>query len=726
MTRPKTNDGKSRSVAQRKSNTQSRAAAKRQAVINQMDDSGKTQSKTGGYRNHSHIWFRQPRDLPAFSFAVIRMMLIDPGIRLNLRMRAAPISGVQFAFKNQGKWVEGVQSQNPVVGEWVHRQLQRIWNNFLPKILRSQAWGWSAGEVTLKLSQFNLIEIDQLIDRHAGDCRKLELDGKPWGVRVDRVEGTGQVKLNFPYAWWHDHGLEDGAQHGMSILLGAYSPWCDKWLNGGGLDVRRLFMHKDAYGGVDLGYPAGSTFVEGVSQPVPNGQIADQVAQQLLAGGVTTRPSERDDQGNEMWPLTRASVPSNPAHILQYPKDLDDEIRVGMEIPDDVISNDGTGGWAGKRIPMAAFYASLDDWVSQIIVDLRKTLDPLILLNWGRAEEYEITHKPLAEQAMEQQSNAGPGEVQGNDSHESSNPYRMSLYSHRDAQEDAVGRGVLNAAELVQAARKVIDGRSNPVRMSWVSYEGERGGRGWRDTTTGEVRYQVEQPGEGAKANVDPASPKIDHSQATPEAFYTAVNKSRRTGFLTKHTPESIAEIIKDGGTVKLSNDGTSGYILTKDGDLQNVFNNGGPPGAGKSAIVDAIANGAKTLDCYEGFLPHLYSSFGFVAYQAEMFDDKYAPADYDFERMKRPDVIFMSYEGGVRDEQSIRERAGTYEGFVHPAIKHGYGKDTRASADKSGDGSRDGEAPRQGMGGSESDVAGRGVGVRKELLGGADPKGGD
>lgn len=367
--------------------------------------------RTGGYKPTPHIWFSQPRDLPPFSFATIRAMLIDPGVRLNLATRAAPLSGAQFAFKAKDEsWVEGLQCTDPVIGAFIYRQLIHVWRNFLPALLRAQTWGWSAGEITYKLSRAGLVEIDKLEPRHAADCQLMKLKHKRWGVRIDRVEGQGAVALQFPYAWFHSYCAEDGEDYGISCLLGAYSPWADKWFNGGGLDVRRLFMHKDAYGGVDIGYPEGTTWVEGVNEPIPNADIARQITEQLISGGVTTRPSTRDENGNEKWPLTRATVTSNPSHILEYPKDLDDEIRRGMEIADDVISADGGGAWAGKRVTIASFYASLDHWVVQLVADLKEQVfDPLCMLNFGKVPEYEIRHKPLAEQAMEQQSNAGPG-----------------------------------------------------------------------------------------------------------------------------------------------------------------------------------------------------------------------------------------------------------------------------------------------------------------------------
>lgn len=423
------------------------------------------QAYSAGYQAIPHIWFNRPIDLPPFSFATIRGMLIDPEIRLNFATRAAPITSAQFGWKEGDQWKEGIKCKHPEIAQFIYRQLQKVWRNFLPAILRAQVWGWSGGEVVLKLGENRLIEIDKLEPRHASDIRLLKDGFKRWGIVVDRVEDRGSVYLPFPYCWFHSYNAEDGDDYGVSAAHGAYSPWADKWFNGGAKDVRRLFMHKDAYGGVDLGYPPGETWVSGIENPVPNADIAKNIVEQLRTGGVTTRPSERDENGNEKWPLTRASVTANPQHILDYPKDLDAEMRHGMEIPDGVSDAANSGEWAGKRVTVAAFYASLDQWVVQILCDLKEQIfDHLCRLNFGSVPNYEISHKPLAEQAMEQQSNAGPGKMPGQAGPmppdmqgppgqmpplAPPNPVGMSLV-------DALGSSSLTAAEALEAGRRAV------------------------------------------------------------------------------------------------------------------------------------------------------------------------------------------------------------------------------------------------------------------------------
>lgn len=428
-------------------------------------------AKTAGYQSFYHYWGRYPRDLPTFSFLTIQMMLIEPTIRLGLAMRAAPMRSIEWGWKDGQTWNPGIQAQDPDVATYVERQLKRIWAD-LDAVLTAQIWGWAGGEVVLRLNPTTeQVEVDRLLPRHANDLRARAYEGQPCGVRVLRINShtNGYIDLDWPKGFWHAFNPECGRHYGESVLLGCYSPWWDKWMDGGGLDVRRLFMHKDAYAGADLTYPEGNQYIN--NQEVPNRDIAREIVEQLVAGGVTTRPAQYDAGGNELWKLTRAAVASSPGHILQYPKDLDVEMLRGMGIPDDVLTSENTGAWEGKKVPMAAFYAGLDSWAGQLIRDMDATvIRPLVKLNWGCDQEYEIGHKPLGEQALESQANGGKADKQGDgggfsdlfgggDSGEDPGPQdpapqpgpqpgqRMSL---------AVGRGVVQAAELVKAAQRVM------------------------------------------------------------------------------------------------------------------------------------------------------------------------------------------------------------------------------------------------------------------------------
>lgn len=556
----------------------------------------KTQQHTHAY-NHQD-WYQHARDLPLFTFQTVREMLRDPQVRLCLAMRSAPIFGVEFAYVDgigqDGKpnWVPGVKARNPIVAAWVQRQLQTIWNSFLQHLLESQTWGWAGGEVTLRLSETNLIEIDALHPRHPKDIRLLELKscGDIWGIQVSNVVGEGIVELPFPYAYFVRFRPQNGEKYSSSVLVGAYSPWADKWLNGAALDTRRLYMHKDAYGGMRVGYPSDQqVYVNGPDRdPVPARDVALQIAEQRYSGGTVVYPTDHDMNGNEKWKIEDATVASNPQHILQYPKDLDNEIRQGLEIPDGAISNDGSGAWEGKSIPLAAFFSGIDTWVTQILADIRMTLDPLVLLNWGKDEEYEITHKPLGLQAMEQQGakrdgNGSLGQVdpmQQMQMDQQSDPYRMALDPV-----DAVGRGALQAKDIVKAARTALGydteittmaamrapkgyTKENPLVINGQEYHGGMFIPG------SEIEHASQEQLEEIKSGVKKESiAAVEKQTSSTQSQAVTQDEAVKTGPGTLHEKQSklIASMrqlkLKNGHSVKVQYDRSSnaktGYVVS-------------------------------------------------------------------------------------------------------------------------------------------------------------------
>lgn len=432
--------------------------------------------ETSGYRSVGYQrWGLYPKEMPLFSFISIQQMLLDPTVRLGLAMRAAPLYGLEWGWKDGDQWNTGIRAKHPDIAEFVERQLTRIWSSDLDALLSAQVWGWSAGEVTHRMTPAGTVEVDRLLPRHANDVRARSRHSQLIGCRVTNCPSVtgGYVDLDFPKCWWHAFMPEAGMFYGYSVLMGCYSPWFDKWMDGGALDVRRLFMHKDAYAGADLTYPEGMQYIPGKGE-VPNRDIAREIVEQLVAGGVTTRPATVGPNGEEQWKLTRATVSANPSHILQYPKDLDVEILRGLEIADDVLVVDGSGSWAGKRVPMAAFYAGLDRWAGAVIRDLdEQVIRPLVAVNFGPDQEYQISHKPLAEQSMEQQGQGDQaGQQPGGDmtdlfGGQKQQPARLSLQREAAAVASAVGRVI-----------RMRGGPENADGERWITIGAQRGDDG--------------------------------------------------------------------------------------------------------------------------------------------------------------------------------------------------------------------------------------------------------
>ncbi|GAA0945999.1 hypothetical protein [Actinocorallia libanotica] len=90
-------------------------------------------------------------------------------------------------------------------------------------------------------------------------------------------------------------------------------------------------------------------------------------------------------------------------------------------------------------------------------------------------------------------------------------------------------------------------------------------------------------------------------------------------------TPEQMPET----ATYYVSADGRSGFGVAHNGELIGVFSL--ERGRGEALVSHAVANGARRLDCFDGYLPKLYARHGFweVARVAN-----WTPGE--------PDVVFM------------------------------------------------------------------------------------
>lgn len=98
-----------------------------------------------------------------------------------------------------------------------------------------------------------------------------------------------------------------------------------------------------------------------------------------------------------------------------------------------------------------------------------------------------------------------------------------------------------------------------------------------------------------------------------------------KQGYLSHNLAE---EITNSGNRVFVSNDGNNGFMLSSSGDIQNLFSLNH---RGRESLLEAIRQGGKTLDCFDGFLPKYYAQFGFVEVGR---DANWTPGD--------PDVVYM------------------------------------------------------------------------------------
>lgn len=169
-------------------------------------------------------------------------------------------------------------------------------------------------------------------------------------------------------------------------------------------------------------------------------------------------PNAQDAKGNYLWQWERGQIGQVPSGLLDYGKDLDNEIWQGMGIPTEVAEAPGgsSGAYGGRSVPMDAFACIVHSvFVDMSLAFIKQIVHPLVILNFGRENSYVdirphgiLVDNEEAEASLQgkQEADAGPG--------------GPSLEDKEDEQdEESVNMG------------KVEKGSKKPVAMS--QFDGE-------------------------------------------------------------------------------------------------------------------------------------------------------------------------------------------------------------------------------------------------------------
>jgi hypothetical protein len=150
-------------------------------------------------------------------------------------------------------------------------------------------------------------------------------------------------------------------------------------------------------------------------------------------------------------------------------------------------------------------------------------------------------------------------------------------------------------------------------------------------------------------------------AQADAETFAAAIGAARASERHGRKIGETVYQYPTDeyrAMKTYLTKDRTSGYAIKPDGDLVSLFNAGGR-GRGQSALRSAIQRGGSKLDAFDenGFLPGLYSKFGFRETGRDPWNPDYAPPEW---RGGTPDVVYMQRLGRkMREHRAAGGRVG-------------------------------------------------------------------
>jgi hypothetical protein len=107
-----------------------------------------------------------------------------------------------------------------------------------------------------------------------------------------------------------------------------------------------------------------------------------------------------------------------------------------------------------------------------------------------------------------------------------------------------------------------------------------------------------------------PASVYIPHHvvEVEPQMYRKVFKLARTLDPLVAEFTSRFDDSLR--GRYFLTEDGQSGYAIRPDGELVLLFSL--VKGRGRILVASAIANGARRLDCFDGYLPGLYAQHGF------------------------------------------------------------------------------------------------------------------
>lgn len=157
---------------------------------------------------------------------------------------------------------------------------------------------------------------------------------------------------------------------------------------------------------------------------------------------------------------------------------------------------------------------------------------------------------------------------------------------------------------------------------------------------------------------------ELHDSSADNAAFSSALDGARaadsRNGWAV--TPKSVQELQESGARTYMDANGSTGFAVAPDGDIEAVFANkaaGAPKGATKSTIPQAVALGGNKLDCYGADLVKLYARYGFEPVARVTFNPEYANDGWTADKGS-PDIYFMMHNGDSAD--AVVQNMGSYK----------------------------------------------------------------
>ena len=347
---------------------------------------------------------------PVFHRAIyIPQMLRDPRVSFGIKLIKGPILS-KARFK--------INTDNEEVRKYLIQQVTRYWVKGAPIALDNIIYGYSGSEIIFKFdNNENLYGFFGLKHLAAADIKPIvsKTDDSISHMLVKRIKNRGKIYVPRPKFLWTIHERTHNRLFGKSRLEGAFIPWFEQWMPRGYRSIRQMWFYKNAFTSCAIRYPQGSTKDKEGAQ-VPNVILAEEIADRSVTGSTVILPKSPD--GDNDWEYEPGKGIPVPDGLLEYGEVLGDEIWEGLGIPPEVVSADGTGAFAGRRVPQQAFYSVLQEIIDEHIIDVDEQIfRPLVHLNYGPID-YEIETISLLQTLQEEEMGLITGKVPGQEQDE--------------------------------------------------------------------------------------------------------------------------------------------------------------------------------------------------------------------------------------------------------------------------------------------------------------------
>jgi hypothetical protein len=480
----------------------------------------------------------------------VEVMLTHPQVCLSLDYYKSGIAPAEFEY----------EASHAAVEDFARKMYECFWTKCLDKVQASYEYGWGGNEA-LYIVEGGYLTFDGMLDFSPRDSFVLTRRHEYVGVRVKHVEGVGEVELwgpgktggywqtrveqARPMPYWdpdgtqHNYRVKPGEEiwrantkfnmpakgfwfahrrrynqwYGHSQLYGAWRPWKRLATQDGAEQVVDGGIYRFAYRGPTVRYPAKDDQPRGnyalgtdMSRPLTNRDKARELAENAKAGVSCALPSTTQD-GKYVWDMEWGGNTEGfkCGDLLEYIKYLKDEISYGILVPPELLEASETGsGYSGRAIPMESFFVRQQRNAERTIEAFKEQIaDPLIAWNFGPDAWCKVRVKPLLATKQSQARGQDPGQQPGG--------------SQPGEQPPPGGGGPTGAGDpnnpLTQLLQKPRGQEANPASFrlattlaTWQQHKTTTGSPAWRNSATGEIRYQEKMPGEGASAAAPPAT----------------------------------------------------------------------------------------------------------------------------------------------------------------------------------------------------------------------------